>query len=80
MTRAELATKLEAKANASHDTLRLLIEQLAELPGALTVASDGRELLSLISDQEREVHHLALLASAERYWANKEAEPKTLAS
>lgn len=79
MTRAELAAKLEAKVQASHDTLRVLIEQLADLPGASVKADDGRELLSLIRSQDFEVQQLALLASQERYHANKEAEtPKQL--
>jgi predicted transcriptional regulator len=72
--RSDLATKLEAKAQASHDTVRVLIEQLAELPGALTRHDDGRELLPLIEQQAREAHNLSVLAQGERYWANKEAE------
>jgi len=74
VTHAELATKLEAKAQASHDTLRVFIEQLAELPGALTKTDDGRELLDLIREHDVVAQTLSLLASRERYWANKETE------
>jgi hypothetical protein len=74
VTRAELAAKLEAKAKASSEVFRALLEQLAELPGSELEASDGRNLLDAIRERDTESQTLAMLAARERYWVEQEAK------
>lgn len=59
--------KIRRKAEASREVCRILLDQLAEIPGALTKAEDGRDLSRLLNEQVKSAEFLerwALLAES----------------
>ena len=62
MNRQEVTEKLQAKLVANRDTCKLLLEQIADAPGALIKADDGRNLLTALSETWKEGQAIRELA------------------